>query len=109
MRYMPTLRSPVSGSRVTTPGSVMKRPPSKGQHLRMGRLAKVGQASSLPNEREALENDSVFAPAALGRLEACPTLRMSGALGHGSLRAEGASNLWMTSLQEPLFTVFGLA
>src|ERR1039458_10547712 len=37
MRYMPTLRFPVVGSRVITQGSVMKRPPSFGQHLRMGK------------------------------------------------------------------------
>src|ERR1039458_5408289 len=34
---MPTLRFPVVGSRVITQGSVMKRPPSFGQHLRMGK------------------------------------------------------------------------
>src|ERR1035441_9505892 len=99
MRYMPTLRSPVSGSLVTTHGNVMKRPPSSGQHFWMGKFARVGQASSLSLEfsREA------------DRLEACPTLRMSGAAGHGSLREAGASYLRMTSLHEPLFTVFGFA
>ena len=34
---MPILRLPVSGSRVCTQGSVMKRPPSRGQHLRIGK------------------------------------------------------------------------
>src|ERR1039458_2935590 len=54
---------------------------SGGQPLRMGRLAKGGQASRLPSEREALEIDSSFsfAPSALGRRDTCPTLRMSGA------------------------------
>ncbi len=33
---MPMLRLPERGSRVTTQGRVMKRPPSWGQHLRMG-------------------------------------------------------------------------
>ena len=36
MRYMPMLRLPVRGSRVMTQGRVMKRPPSRGQHWRMG-------------------------------------------------------------------------
>ena len=57
---MPRLRSPVSGSRVTTQGKVMKRPPSSGQHLRMGRLAKVGQASSLPDERARTMNRKTY-------------------------------------------------
>src|SRR5437867_12628268 len=34
--------------------------------------------------------------------------RTSGAAGHGSVRAGGASNLWMTSLHGPSFTSFGL-
>src|SRR5487761_54778 len=111
MRYMPRLRSPVSGSRVTTHGSVMKRPPSSGQHFRMGRLAKVGPASRLPNERAVLKGDAKLsiAPSVLGRRDACPTLRISGAAGQASLRDGGASYLWMTSLHEPLFTVLGLA
>src|ERR1039458_2128854 len=83
---MPTLRCPVSGSLVTTQGSVTKRPPSWGQHCWMGRLSKVGQAA---------------------RLSPCPPLRMSGALGHGSVRVVGASNLWTTSLQGPSFTTLG--
>ncbi len=37
VRYIPTLRLPVFGSRVTTHGKVMKRPPSFGQHCRMGK------------------------------------------------------------------------
>src|ERR1035437_10394406 len=37
MRYMPTLRLPVFGSRVITQGRVTKRPPSLGQHCRMGK------------------------------------------------------------------------
>ncbi|RIH81657.1 hypothetical protein Mrose_03559 [Calidithermus roseus] len=37
MRYMPRLSSPVSGSLVMTSGSVMKGPPSRGQHLSTGR------------------------------------------------------------------------
>ena len=37
MRYMPTLRLPVFGSRVTTQGSVMNLPPSFGQHCRTGK------------------------------------------------------------------------
>jgi 4-hydroxy-3-polyprenylbenzoate decarboxylase len=39
-------------------------------------IFKVGQASRLPNEREALADDSSFsvAPSALGRRDACPTL-----------------------------------
>ena len=39
-------------------------------------IFKVGRASRLPNEREALADDSSFsvAPSALGRRDACPTL-----------------------------------
>ena len=96
---MPTLRSPVSGSRVTTQGSVMKRPPSSGQHCWMGRFSKVGQASRL-----SLESCDGW-----DRRDACPALRMSGALGQGSARVGGASNLWMTSLHGPSFTTFGFA
>ncbi len=36
MRYMPQLRLPVSGLRENTSGSVMKRPPSSGQHFSTG-------------------------------------------------------------------------
>src|ERR1017187_3251079 len=96
---MPTLRSPVSGSRVTTQGSVMKRPPSRGQHCWMGRFSKVGQASRL----------SVASRDTWDRRDACPTLRMSGALGQGSARVGGASNLCTTSLQGPSFTTLGFA
>jgi hypothetical protein len=46
MRYMPTLRSPVSGSLVTTQGSVMKRPPSSGQHFRIAWPAIVGRSTN---------------------------------------------------------------
>ena len=81
---MPRLRAPVSGSCVTTHGNVMKRPPSSGQHLRMGRSASVGGNGSVP-------------------------FRQSGASGQASLRLVGASNRWMTSLQGPLFTVLGFA
>src|SRR6185369_17509030 len=37
MRYIPTLRLPERGSRVVTHGKVMNRPPSKGQHCRIGK------------------------------------------------------------------------
>jgi len=40
MRYMPMLRFALRGSRVCTQGSVMKRPPSCGQHLRMGKKSR---------------------------------------------------------------------
>ena len=36
IRYMPTLRTPLSGSTVWTSGKVTKRPPSNGQHFRTG-------------------------------------------------------------------------
>ena len=39
---MPTLRSPVSGSRVITCGSVMKGPPSCGQVVSTGMVARSG-------------------------------------------------------------------
>src|SRR5476649_308385 len=101
MRYMPTLRSPVSGSRVTTQGSVMNRPPSSGQHLRMGRLSRFGDWWG-----EAPDKPT-FSPGRLAGTLAPPVI--SGAAGHGSLRDVVASYLWMTSLHEPLFTVLGLA
>ncbi len=37
---MPTLRLPVLGSRVMTHGKVMKRPPSCGQHCRIGKSSR---------------------------------------------------------------------
>jgi hypothetical protein len=81
---MPTLRSPVSGSWVTTHGSVTNRPPSSGQHLRMGMSWSVGGNGSVP-------------------------CRQSGASGHDSLRLAGASYRWTTSLQGPELTVRGRA
>src|ERR1700733_6531143 len=83
MRYMPTLRSPVSGSLVTTHGNVMNRPPSSGQHFWIGKLRSVGGFDDVP-------------------------FFQSGAVGQFFVEA-GASNLWMTSLHAPLFTVFGFA
>src|ERR1035437_3013472 len=114
MRYMPTLRSPVSGSLVTTHGSVMKRPPSSGQHFRMGKFKSVGSArasravvgaspTTLPVSEVFPTRASETAP------EAGALPRMSRAAGHGPLREAGASNFWITSLHEPLFTVFGFA
>ncbi len=46
---MPMLRLPVRGSRVCTQGSVMKRPPSCGQHLRIGKKlrSKLSAANDL--------------------------------------------------------------
>ena len=40
MRYMPTLRLPVFGSRVITQGNVINRPASLGQHCRIGKIEK---------------------------------------------------------------------
>ena len=37
IRYMPTLRFPFFGSRVITQGSVINRPPSFGQHCKIGK------------------------------------------------------------------------
>ncbi len=62
----------------------MKRPPSSGQHFWMGRSRRVG-----------------------GRASSAEGLVKSGALGQGSARAVGASNLWMTSLHGPLLRSFG--
>src|ERR1017187_10591650 len=97
MRYMPTLRSPVSGSRVTTHGNVMNRPPSSGQHLRMGRLRSVGSApvSSVvvgvaPTTCLSFEVFPARTPETAGETPALP--KMSGAAGHDSLRLAGASN-----------------
>ena len=41
IRYVPMLRMPVSGSFVNTSGSVMNRPPSSGQHFRIGSSSSV--------------------------------------------------------------------
>src|SRR5215510_4177011 len=46
-RYMPTLRAPVTGSRVKTMGRVMKRPASPGQHWSTGRVARLGCSVSI--------------------------------------------------------------
>ena len=43
-RYMPTLRPPVTGSRVITDGSVMYGPPSSGQHCMIGSRSRSGSA-----------------------------------------------------------------
>src|ERR1039457_5152432 len=97
MRYMPTLRSPVSGSLVTTHGNVMKRPPSSGQHLRMGRFKSVGSArvsrvvgGVAPTTCLSFEVFPAGTPETAGETPTLP--RMSGAAGHGSLRETGASN-----------------
>ena len=54
MRYMPTLRLPVRGSRVITQGNVMKRPPSSGQHCSTGKV----------EQREIVVLDDLLARAA---------------------------------------------
>src|SRR5437899_11801983 len=87
-RYIPTLRSPVSGSRVTTPGSVMKRPPSNGQHFWMGRFKRVGQACGWPTDGGDRE---------LGGLEGGPSQGQALAAGTGS-------KLCTTSLHGPCLT-----
>ena len=43
---MPTLRLPVSGFFVKTSGSVMKGPPSSGQHFKIGRMSSDGLSIS---------------------------------------------------------------
>src|SRR6266705_1734231 len=50
MRYMPTLRTPVLGSRVITPGSVMYGPPSSGQHTGTGNCARSTSCSRRSEE-----------------------------------------------------------
>src|SRR5229473_702412 len=45
MRYIPTFRFPVSGFFVNTSGNVMNRPPSCGQHFRIGKSKRL---TSLP-------------------------------------------------------------
>src|SRR5881396_2174135 len=103
MRYIPTLRSPVSGSLVTTQGSVMKRPPSSGQHFWMGRLRRVGSATVSGAFVGVSPTTDLFVtmfpaktPETAGGTPALP--KMSAAFGHGSVRVGGASNLWITSL-----------
>src|SRR5271154_6580984 len=98
MRYMPRLRSPVSGSRVTTHGSVMKRPPSSGQHLRMGKFKSVGSAPVSGAVVGVSPTTFLFfglfparTPETAGETPALP--KISIAFGHGSLREAGASNL----------------
>src|SRR6266852_4065886 len=41
MRYIPTFRFPVSGFFVNTSGNVIKRPPSCGQHFRIGKSKRL--------------------------------------------------------------------
>src|SRR5947208_12660030 len=41
MRYIPTFRFLVSGFLVNTSGKVMKRPPSCGQHFKMGKSKRL--------------------------------------------------------------------
>src|SRR5512141_450364 len=83
---MPTLRSPVSGSLVTTHGKVRKRPASRGQHLSTGIFATVGHGGTAPRSSSKLN-----------------------ALGQASDRVAGASNFTTTSLQGPLLTRRGRA
>src|SRR5436190_23982008 len=45
MRYIPTFRFPVSVFLVNTSGNVMNRPPSCGQHFRIGKSSRL---TSLP-------------------------------------------------------------
>src|SRR4030095_10877127 len=99
MRYMPTLRSPVSGSLVTTQGRVMKRPPSIGQHFWIGkfRIVSAGIPPSPPGEGESFADAGAFAGETLG------------AIGHAAVRVGGASNLWMISLHGPVPTILGRA
>ena len=46
MRYMPMFRLPVRGSAVMTCGSVIKGPPSSGQHVRTGRRVRSGGSTT---------------------------------------------------------------
>src|SRR5665213_1773742 len=98
MRYIPTLRSPVSGSSVTTHGSVMKRPPSSGQQRRIGKFKSVGSTrvsrvvvGVAPTTCLSFEVFPARTPETAGETPALP--RISGALGHASLRLAGASYL----------------
>src|SRR6185369_12454826 len=80
---MPTFRSQVTGSFVTTQGSVMKRLPSSGQQYWIGRLSRVG----------------------IG-----PGSRVARPVEGGQLSARGAgSNRWMISLHGLLETIRGFA
>src|ERR1700690_259147 len=87
MRYMPTLRAPVSGSRVTTHGKVMNLPPSNGQHFWMGRFNNVGG----DEEIEVGSWELGFPPSATSELPAAESKRCT------------------TSLHGPSFTIFGFA
>ncbi len=84
---MPTLRSPVSGSRVTTHGKVMNRPPSNGQHCWIGRFNNVGGDEELGAGSWELG----FPPTAICELPSAASKRCT------------------TSLHGPSFTIFGLA
>src|SRR5258706_11653952 len=97
MRYIPRLRSPVSGSLVTTQGRVMKRPPSSGQHFWIGRFNNVGQASRLPSSAfdGGLETEAAGAAFAFSKSD--------------SIWPGEVSNRWMISLHGPLLTSLGLA
>ena len=55
MRYIPTLRLPVSGLRVNTNGKVMNRPPSCGQHFKIGKSNKL---TSAPVRTTSLQSPS---------------------------------------------------
>src|SRR6185369_10623968 len=92
MRYMPTLRSPVSGSLVTTQGSVMKRPPSSGQHFWIGRLSSVGGGGGVEGRGSRVEGP-----------------RISGALGQTSHLSFRTSNFFTTCLHGPSLTTLGRA
>src|SRR5262245_33305017 len=95
MRYIPTFRSPVSESLVTTQGRVMNRPPSRGQHWRMGRF-----------RREARGEGGAEGGGEEGALV---LVRPFGAAGQGAVRVRGASKRWITSLQGPFRTSLGRA
>src|SRR6187399_2906324 len=99
MRYMPTLRSPVSGSLVTTQGRVMKRPPSSGQHLRMGRLRRVGGVREVGGN--CTEPAGKWAGGKVGEWEGTPAFV---SLSHFPTFPL-SSNRWITSLQAPHLTI----
>src|SRR5579871_3276038 len=94
---MPRLRSPVSGSRVTMQGRVMKRPASRGQHFRMGRSSKVRGVGDVGGNSiwPVVGEDGGW--------------RMEDGFFSDAAEAGASLKRWMMSLQGPELTIFGLA
>src|SRR5207247_692030 len=94
-RYMPTLRTPVRGSRVITPASVMYGPPSSGQHTGTGNCDR-----STSSARSTTSWQGGFPPIVLGGNLA--TSASCGSIASLPSRLSGTFRLRSVAMRSPM-------